>query len=62
MRALPVAFFLAIPASLAIGSGPDVFPAAQWQEASPESQGVAPAKLKAAIDYMDAAFGAEGAR
>lgn len=39
-----------------------VFPAADWQVASPESQGVDPAKLKAAVAYMDANFGADGAK
>jgi CubicO group peptidase (beta-lactamase class C family) len=39
-----------------------VFPSAQWSEASPESQGVDSAKLRAAVDYMDKHFGSEGAR
>ncbi len=39
-----------------------MFPAAQWEEASPESQGVDPAKLRAAVAYMDGSFGPEGAR
>jgi CubicO group peptidase (beta-lactamase class C family) len=39
-----------------------VFPQADWQEASPESQGVDSAKLKAAVAYMHESFGADGAR
>lgn len=43
-------------------SASSVFPGADWQEASPESQGVDPAKLKAAVAYMDANFGPQGAK
>jgi CubicO group peptidase (beta-lactamase class C family) len=32
---------------------PMVFPGKDWVQASPESQGIKPAKLKAAIDYLD---------
>lgn len=39
-----------------------VFPAADWQVASPESQSVDPAKLKDAVAYMDENFGADGAK
>lgn len=39
-----------------------VFPNPEWPESPPESQDVNPAKLRAAIDYMDRAFGPDGAR
>jgi len=32
---------------------PMVFPEKEWVQASPESQGIEPAKLKAAMDYLD---------
>ncbi|MBM3333353.1 serine hydrolase [Candidatus Sumerlaeota bacterium] len=38
------------------------FPRENWQEASPESQGVDSAKLKAAIAYLDERSGRDGAR
>jgi len=48
------------------GAGPStaqgVFPGQNWQEAAPDSQGVDAARLKAAVDYMDANFGEQGAR
>jgi len=39
-----------------------VFPEADWEEASPESQGVDAVKLKAAVDDMDRHFGPDGAK
>jgi CubicO group peptidase (beta-lactamase class C family) len=39
-----------------------IFPGKEWQEATPESQGVDSAKLKAAVDYMDSHFGPDGAK
>jgi hypothetical protein len=36
------------------GDGQTVFPGREWMEATPESQDVDPAKLKAAVAYMDA--------
>ena len=39
-----------------------VFPAADWQESSPESQGMDSAKLKAAVAYMEGSFGTDGAK
>ncbi|MBI3922026.1 MAG: serine hydrolase, partial [Armatimonadetes bacterium] len=39
-----------------------VFPGAKWQEATPESQGVDSAKLKAAVAHVDEKFGADGAK
>jgi CubicO group peptidase (beta-lactamase class C family) len=39
-----------------------VFPAENWQEATSESQGVDLAKLRAAVAYMDANFGPDGAK
>lgn len=48
------------------GAGPasaqGVFPGQNWQEAAPDSQGVDAAKLKAAVGYLDANFGEQGAR
>lgn len=38
------------------------FPDEKWCEASPESQGVDPAKLRAAVAYMDSYFGSDGAQ
>ncbi len=62
MASAAIALFIASCAA-ACGAGQlAVFPEKDWQEVSPESQGVDPAKLKAAIDYMDASFGAEGAK
>ena len=43
------------------GEAETVFPGKDWQEASPESQAVDSAKLKVAVDYMDAHFGGQGA-
>ncbi|MBI3463980.1 MAG: DUF1080 domain-containing protein [Planctomycetes bacterium] len=42
--------------------GQTVFPDKEWQEATPESQGVALPRLKAAVTYMDENFGPDGAR
>lgn len=42
--------------------GQRVFPAKEWQEAGPESQGIDAAKLKAAVAYMNENFGPEGAK
>ena len=39
-----------------------VFPGDTWQRAKPESQGVDPAKLQAAVDFMDKAYGPDGAK
>jgi CubicO group peptidase (beta-lactamase class C family) len=39
-----------------------VFPAENWLEVTPESQGVDPLKLKAAVDYMEVKFGPDGAK
>ena len=39
-----------------------VFPAETWQRATPESQGVDHAELKAAVDFMDQQFGPDGAK
>jgi len=44
------------------GEGQTVFPGQDWQGATPESQGVDSAKLRAAVAYMDAHFGRDGAR
>ena len=41
--------------------GQTAFPDKVWHEAPPESQGVDPAKLQAAVAYMDKNFGPEGA-
>ncbi len=44
------------------GDGQTVFPGREWMEATPESQDVDAAKLKAAVAYMDANFGPDGAK
>jgi CubicO group peptidase (beta-lactamase class C family) len=44
------------------GEAQTVFPGKDWQEVIPESQGLDAAKLKAAVDYMDASFGDQGAK
>jgi len=41
--------------------GQTAFPDKNWHEAPPEYQGVDPAKLQAAVAYMDKNFGPEGA-
>jgi CubicO group peptidase (beta-lactamase class C family) len=38
------------------------FPEKNWLEVTPESQGIDPAKLKAAVDYMEKSFGPDGAK
>jgi CubicO group peptidase (beta-lactamase class C family) len=50
------------PCAASRGEARTVFPGKDWQEASPDSQGVDSAKLKAAVDYMDAHFGDQGAK
>lgn len=60
-----VVLLIAVPSCVATaGTEADrpQFPGRTWQGASPESQGVDPATLKAAIEYMDSHFGAGGAR
>jgi CubicO group peptidase (beta-lactamase class C family) len=39
-----------------------VFPGTEWLKATPESQGLAEAELRAAVDYMEREFGPDGAR
>jgi CubicO group peptidase (beta-lactamase class C family) len=56
------AVLLVLANSHAISGKSLVFPGSDWQEASPESQGVDSAKLKAAVAYMDANFGPQGAK
>ena len=43
-------------------AGETVFPGEQWLEATPASQGVDPAKLRAAVTFMEENFGPDGAR
>jgi CubicO group peptidase (beta-lactamase class C family) len=59
LRTLAPAVLLA--AALAAGQQ-TVFPQKDWTEAAPESQGVDPARLKAAVAHMEANFGPDGAR
>ena len=44
------------------GEAQTVFPGNTWEVATPESQGVDPARLQEAIDYMDANFDPDGAK
>ena len=55
---------VSVPAfgAMADSQSKTVFPAADWRVASPESQGVDPAKLKSAVAYMHENFGADGAK
>ena len=46
-----------------VGAADDmIFPGREWQQASPESQGVDSAKLQAAVDYLREAAGKEGVK
>lgn len=53
-------WFAACPA-VAAGQ-PAAFPGAEWEEVSPASQAVNAAKLKEAVDFLDANFGPQGAK
>ena len=44
------------------GAVETVFPGDDWQEATPKSQGVHPAKLEAAVACMESHFGPDGAK
>jgi CubicO group peptidase (beta-lactamase class C family) len=48
-------------ADVALGEERSVFPAADWPQQPPESQGVDPVKLAAAVAYMDQHFQPDGA-
>ncbi|MBN2329691.1 MAG: hypothetical protein JXR73_21295 [Candidatus Omnitrophica bacterium] len=51
-------FFLAVAIGPVSGAEKNtVFPSKTWQQATPESQGVAAVKLQAALDYLHAAGG-----
>ena len=39
-----------------------IFPGREWQQASPESQGVDSAKLQAAVEYLREAAGQQGVK
>lgn len=41
---------------------PEIRPSAEWEVASPESQGVDAAKLKIALDYLEQNAGSDGIR
>jgi len=43
-------------------SGDTIFPAAEWEEAGPESQGMDSAKLREAVAFLEANAGKDGAR
>jgi len=65
MRLLVGCVALLCPLGLFAGvvrGGGAVFPGERWHQATPESQGVAPAKLKEAIDYGGDHFGLDGAK
>jgi len=46
----------------ATGAQPAAFPAARWEQASPESQGVDPAALESAMDCLGEHVGRDGAK
>ncbi len=45
-----------------LSAQPGVFPGRDWAQATPESQGVDPAKLKTAVELLDKTVGSDGAR
>src|SRR5687768_1458867 len=49
-------------AATAQSSPPTVFPAEKWEEATPDSQGVDPTKLKAAVDLLARTVGNDAAK
>ncbi|MBI4903013.1 MAG: serine hydrolase [Acidobacteria bacterium] len=53
---------MCVAAAAVPANGQTVFPGADWQEVSPDSQGVDSAKLKAAVAWLDANFGPQGAQ
>jgi CubicO group peptidase (beta-lactamase class C family) len=55
-------FILLEVVTCATAIGQMAFPGKQWQEVTPASQGVDPAKLKAAVHYMEMNFGPDGAK
>jgi len=55
-----IALFLAGFAFTASGAEPAVFPDADWQETTPEEQGVDSVKLNAAMDYFGKTYGGAG--
>ena len=64
MKTKPFRFLLVVLVGLVasrVAGAADVFPGAQWQEATPASQGLDSAKLKVAVDYLDANFRPQGA-
>jgi CubicO group peptidase (beta-lactamase class C family) len=52
----------AVSAETAHSQPVTIFPGEQWCEASPESQGVDSAKLRAAVAYVDSHLGSDGAK
>jgi CubicO group peptidase (beta-lactamase class C family) len=65
MRFMAAAFTVLCAAASLLGADTrpkPLFPAEDWPESSPESQGVDSTKLKAAVAYMQHDFGPDGAR
>lgn len=61
VRAIAIAALFGLCAA-SQGESRAVFPGAEWEQATPESQGIDSAKLKAAIEYLHAHAGPDGAR
>lgn len=45
-----------------LSAQPGVFPGRDWAQATPESQGLDPARLKTAVELLDKTIGSDGAR
>ena len=53
---------LAAPPAAAVASTDMVFPGKSWEEATPQSQGIDPARLRDAIDHLKSGCGRDGVR
>lgn len=62
VRAALILVFTWVAMGTAHSQPAKAFPGADWQGTSPEAQGLASAKLQAAVTFMDESFGADGAR
>jgi CubicO group peptidase (beta-lactamase class C family) len=61
-RAVVLAAFFAATLCGAVAASDMAFPGATWEEATPQSQGIDPEKLKRAIAHLEAHTGKDGAR
>lgn len=63
MKRFSFIFWLLIASSSSIFSAPDMaFPGQDWEEAAPDSQGIDPAKLAAAVQYLEHNAGRDGVK